>query len=103
MNLKTLRKCEGKTQTDIAKFLQVAQQTYCGYELETSEPNLETLIKLADYYGVTLDYLVGREFKNEVGYLTDNEKKLLQNYRSLNEENKRILVAESNGMLLAQL
>ena len=103
MNLKTLRKNEKMTQIDVAKLLNIAKSTYSGYELETSEPNLETLIKLADYYGVTLDYLVGREFKNEVGYLTDNEKKLLQNYRSLNEENKRILVAESNGMLLAQL
>lgn len=102
MNLKLLRNNEGKTQKSIADFLNVTQQTYCGYELETSEPNLKTLIKLADYYNVSLDYLVGRQFANDVGYLSDSEKSMLEIYRNLSAENQRRYLAEGKGMLLAQ-
>ena len=103
MKLKELRVAERKNQTEFANLFNLTQGTYSNYENGTTEAPMKVLIDIADYYGVTLDYLVGREFKNEVGYLTEHEKKLLENYRSLNEENKRILVAESNGMLLAQL
>jgi len=103
MNLKLLRKNENLTQEQVSKLLNVAKTTYCGYELETSEPSLENLIKLADYYQVSLDYLVGRQFKNDAGYLTDKEKEVLEYFRAMSEENKRILVGECKGILLAQI
>jgi len=102
MNLKCLRKNENKTQEDMAQLLNVAKTTYCGYELETSEPSIATLIKLADYYNVSLDYLVGRQFANDVGYLSDSEKSMLEIYRNLSAENQRRYLAEGKGMLLAQ-
>lgn len=64
MKLKELRKEKKQTQDDIAKLLNVAHSTYNGYEKETSEPTIETLKKLADYYNVSLDYLVGRSFNS---------------------------------------
>lgn len=78
MNLKQLRKMEKKTQKDIAILLNVAESTYNGYEKEVNEPAIETLIKLANYYNVSLDYLVGREFNNEVGCLTQSQKNLIK-------------------------
>lgn len=102
MNLKQLRISEGKTQVEIAKAINITQYTYSNYETGYTEPNIETLIKLADYYGVSLDYLVGRKFKNELGYLTENEKQLLTNFRNLSEQNKVVLLAESKGMLAVQ-
>lgn len=61
MKLKELRKAKKLTQEDIAKILNVAKSTYCGYEKGTSEPTLDTLCKLADFYNVNLDYLIGRK------------------------------------------
>lgn len=68
MRLKELRKEKKLSQEQIAKILSVTQRTYGGYELETSEPSIQTLCNLADYYNVSLDYLVGRERKDEVGF-----------------------------------
>jgi len=92
MNLKTLRKSNNKTQEEIARFLHTTQQTYARYEIETSEPNIETLIKLADYYGVSLDYLVGRNYANELGYLTPEQKTIIKMFMNL-DEYKQIKVA----------
>lgn len=102
MKLKELRKENKKTQEEIAKFLQVAQRTYGGYELGTSEPTIDTLCKLADYYGVTVDYLIGRDFANEFGYLSETEKNMLKGFRQLNQMNQYRLLGEIQGMLIVQ-
>lgn len=80
-----LRKSVKKTQLDIASYLGMAQGSYQKYEVGKAEPNIQTLIKLADYYHVTLDYLVGREFANDVGYLTKDQHKFINMYLKLNE------------------
>ena len=49
-----------RTQMDVACSIYVPRTTYAGYETGTNEPDLKTLIKLADLYRVTLDDLVGR-------------------------------------------
>lgn len=102
MKLKELRKENKKTQTDIAQQLNLTQQTYAKYELGNLEPNLQTLCKLADFYGVSLDFLVGREYNNEFGYISEDEKALLNLYRTLNKNNKIRLIAEAQGMSIAQ-
>lgn len=102
MNIKKLRKENNKTQIEIAKQLSITQQTYAKYELGNLEPNLQTLCKLADYYAVSLDYLVGREFNNEYGYIAEDEKAMLTAYRKLNKMNKIRLLAEATGMAIAQ-
>lgn len=61
MKLKELRKENHLTQNDVAKILNVNQRTYSGYELGLSEPNIQSLIKLAELYHVSLDELLGRD------------------------------------------
>lgn len=61
MRLKELRTARKLYQKDLAEFLQVDRTTYAKYETGDSEPPLASLIALADFYGVTLDYLAGRE------------------------------------------
>lgn len=58
--LQELRKDKGITQADLSKVVGVSPSTIGSYETETVEPPLSMLLKLADYFGVTLDYLVGR-------------------------------------------
>lgn len=58
-----LRKKSKLTQAALSARLKIARTTYSGYELGTSEPDNDTLEKIADYYGVTTDHLLGREPK----------------------------------------
>lgn len=60
-NVKALREDNDITQKQIAKYLNVSQNTYSQYETGVISLTAETLIKLADYYGVTVDCLLDRE------------------------------------------
>ena len=59
--LKACRKEKGLTQIKVAVYCDITEKAYQNYELMTREPKLEILIRIADLYGVSLDYLVGRE------------------------------------------
>ncbi|MDE5771280.1 MAG: helix-turn-helix domain-containing protein [Ruminococcus sp.] len=58
--LKELRSKTGKSQSDVAKSIGITQQVYQNYEAGRREASYDTLIKLADFYGVSIDYLLGR-------------------------------------------
>lgn len=60
-NLRNLVFNSGKTQKEIAVALGLGQQRFNFYVTGRSEPDVATLILLADYFGVTVDFLVGRE------------------------------------------
>ncbi|MCL1806520.1 MAG: helix-turn-helix transcriptional regulator [Oscillospiraceae bacterium] len=55
-----LRRNKGLTQAALAGVLQVSRQAYSFYEMGKYEMDLRSLCKLADFYGVTADYLLGR-------------------------------------------
>nr|UWG90031.1 MAG: helix-turn-helix domain protein [Bacteriophage sp.] len=61
--LASLRKERGMTQEELAKALNKKRSTYSGYETEGKEPDLETVCILANYFGVSTDYLLG--YSNE--------------------------------------
>ena len=68
-NIKKLREQIKLSQKDIADYLGVTRQAVASYECEKREPDYQTLIKLADLFGVTVDYLLGRSpSKNITGY-----------------------------------
>ena len=54
-----LRKEKKITQKEIAYFLKTTQTTYARYENGMRQPDIETLCKLADYFNVSVDYLLG--------------------------------------------
>ena len=58
--LRDLREDHDKTQQDIADILGTSQTMYARYERGVNELPLRHLLKLADYYGVSADYLLGR-------------------------------------------
>lgn len=58
--LKALRKEKNLRQSDVAKFLDIGVRTYQYYEGDDHRPDYEMLIALADYFGVSTDYLLGR-------------------------------------------
>lgn len=59
--LKELRKLHNKTQRDMAKYLNISQNAYCKYELGATEPNIQTLSQLADFFKCSIDILIGKD------------------------------------------
>ncbi len=66
MRLRELREDRDYTQQEIADFLHIKQNTYSQYENSIREIPIDLIIKLADYYGVSIDYLLSQ---------TDNPKR----------------------------
>ena len=58
--LKICRKNISKTQRQVADDLGITQSAYQKYELRKNEPKMEMLNKIADYFDVSVDYLMGR-------------------------------------------
>lgn len=65
-NIRNLREDSDKTQQELADYLNIKQTTYSKYELGKVNIPIEAFIKLADYYGVTVDYLLGREKRKKL-------------------------------------
>ncbi len=59
-NIRNLREDSDRTQQELADYLHVKQTTYSKYELGKINIPVEVFIKLADYYDVSVDYLLGR-------------------------------------------
>ena len=66
IRLKKLREEKGLSQAAFAKEFGVAQSTVGGWEAGTREPNFDTVQKLADYFGVSVDYLLCRTKEAEI-------------------------------------
>lgn len=90
-NLRVLRKKRGLTQTQLGHILHYGSTAIAGYESGRNEPSLDDLIRLADFFDVSLDALLGREqfLENQGGYGEfcrmdmEERKKLLQILRIL--------------------
>ncbi len=65
INIRNLREDHDKTQQELAEYLHVRQTTYSKYELGKINIPIEVFIKLADYYDVTVDYLLCRTNKKK--------------------------------------
>lgn len=102
MKLLELRKKNNLTQSEIAQKLFMSQNCYSSYENGRTEPNIETLCNLADYYNVTLDYLVGRDYNNEIGYLNEQQKNAVKIIQQLNQTNLIQAIAYMSGLLVNQ-
>ena len=60
MRLKEIRLSKGISQLKLAMELNTNQNTISRYETGDREPGINELIKIADYFDVTVDYLIGR-------------------------------------------
>ena len=65
MRLKELRTEKGTTQKDVAEFIFCSPLVYSRYEREEREPDIDTLCRLADFFGVTVDYIICLTNKRE--------------------------------------
>ena len=95
MILKELRKKRGESQEDVAKALNTTLRTYQNYEYGQREPNIEMILKIADYFNVSIDYLLGREpEKNPIAMLNlaTGEKEVMEKYIQLPDDVRKIIL-----------
>lgn len=64
--LKKAREESGYTQRDIAQIIGISKSTIASYETGRTEPNIEILGTLADFYAVSTDWLIGTMGKNKI-------------------------------------
>ncbi len=87
MNIKDIRTRKNLTQAEVASALGVSSVVYSRYETGSRQPSIDVLIQLADIFGVTVDYLLGRQ-DIEDSTLSDYELRLLIASRNADERAK---------------
>ncbi|MBF1213441.1 MAG: helix-turn-helix transcriptional regulator [Fusobacterium periodonticum] len=105
--LKKLRQEQKYTQKDIATFLNISQPAYQQFESGKKKINLETMQKLANFFNVSTDYLLGKTdipdpesdidldtaIDNSVAYdgtpITDHDREIIKNYLNEYFSNKK--------------
>ena len=104
-NLKLLRQKRGVSQQKLADALGVSQQSINHYENHKIEPDIATLIQIADYFDTSIDYVVGhteitRRIEPTSAYhLNADEGGLIDKYRALTPK-ERACVAQVIDTLL---
>ena len=73
MRLKELRLSKKLSQNQLGKILNVTGQTILNWENELYEPSISKLIELADFFKVTLDYIVDRNHSISTSEIVCNE------------------------------
>ena len=92
ITLKSIRENAGLSQNDLAKNLGCAQSTVGMWESGKREPNFEKLVIIADYFDISVDFLLGREkSKDDSGEqkLEPVEIEMIKKYRQLDNRGKK--------------
>lgn len=90
-NLKKLRQKSGISQQALAERLGISQQSINKYENHKIEPDISTLIAMADFFETTIDYLVGRTTQEGKQKKMQSSEQFLEKYQKL-DENERTCV-----------
>lgn len=86
------------TQRQVAKDLNIAPSTMGGYVQGNSEPDFETLKRLAQYFDVTTDYLLNIHSDKSESFLEDE---LLRVFRSMTPEQQRLFIEQGKVFVRA--
>ena len=93
--LQQLRKSRGLTQDDLAEILGISLSSYQKYERDAISPSYETLCKIADFYHVTTDYLLGREPATDpfdMLQLPEDQKSVMERFASFPGDVRAIIL-----------
>ncbi len=96
-NLTTARNNLGLSQSEAAKKIGISQGTYSGYETGTRRIKLNMIKRIAEAYGVTVDWLIGteeiiRSVPRPELTLSDMEYDLVVKFRELSDDEKKIVL-----------
>ena len=82
----------------ISKAVGIPQTTMSNWVNRGSKPNIEDVVKICDYFSISIDYLLGRESEdsiiviNEDKKYTSDEKELIKMYRKLENKKKETVI-----------
>lgn len=98
VRLKELRKSKKLYQEDVASKLGIARTTYASYEQGSREPDHEMLVKIADFFNVSIDYLLRgeehyKELASEINKRSDTRYAAIDGHDFEDEEKDEILVS----------
>lgn len=93
-----LRTEKGLTQQDIADKLNIVRSTYAQYEISRREPDLDTLKKIADYFKVSVDWLLGRTDQREL--LTEPNQNTNINKSEINLDDLQVAAHDESGKIV---
>lgn len=103
LKLKEIRQEKGLYQKDIAQILNKTITCICDWERGRTEPSLQDLTQIADYFQVSTDYLLGRT--NDVGLvevqneLTHDQQELLSLYNQMSFQDKNQLLGFAKALV----
>lgn len=106
--LKNLRKSRGLSQLEISKHLGLKPRTYVSYENNEREPDSQVLIKIAQFFDVSIDYLLDFNANSQVSvpFITKKELQIIKAYRNQPDMqkavNKLLGIAESPPLQIVQ-
>ena len=93
--LRYLRLQNELSQKELARKIDLSSNIICEYEKGRSQPNIDTVLKLAEIFNCSVDYLLGRE--DDFGFIqssadeyTSTEKRIISIYRGLSEREKTL-------------
>ena len=103
LKIKELRNEKGISQEELANAINVKNYSIGDWERSRTEPSINTLIEIANYFEVSVDYLIGRS--NEIGQVQTNanldqdEVQLLDLYRQMNFQDKNQLIGFAKALI----
>ena len=97
IRLKELREEKGMNRRQLAEAVGIKYSTYVNYEKEEREPDSENLIKFANYFGVSIDYLIGRTENREKPVPVPDELDELREAMRNNDELKILFKLAKNA------
>ncbi|MBR2590311.1 MAG: helix-turn-helix transcriptional regulator [Clostridia bacterium] len=91
--IKQLRKAQGLRQADVARETCIDQKTLSNYEIGRTNPDSYAIVQLAEFFGVTTDYLLGlsdynlKNTEDMIAQIEETEQKLAAIKKILQSEN----------------
>lgn len=102
-NLKEIRENRNLTQVRVSIDIEVSQELISQYEIGKAKPNIENLIKLAEYFNCSTDYLLGlTNIPTKINYIDKSSIELsniMQQYKSLSKTNQEHLKSYLNHLV----
>ena len=99
--LKKLRNQKELTQAELSTVLNVSPSTIGMWEQGRREPDYDYLKAIADYFNVSIDYLLGRKTANSSPPLSDEHSSLLQKYDALADDGRQLIRTMLDSLLLS--
>ena len=97
--LRELRKDNNISQKRLSNFLNFGYTAIANYESGRNQPSLDTVKKIAQFFGVTVDYLIGgSDYPRSEKDITEKEEELLMIFRRINDEERDALLKVVNLM-----